>query len=124
MMLRRAGWCVLLAAILLLATPGSEAMGKRSRKRKFSLRAHVVDFETGGHRRKRYRFRAYATHTLEFDVFRRGRSGFERPSQVKLYLPNGDLYSALDLDLEPVGDESFESAAALWRRHGYGFPAR
>ncbi len=107
MMLRRAGWCVLLAAIVLLATPGSEAMGKRYRKRPFLLRAHVVDFETGAHPRRRSRqrrFRAYETHTIEFDVFRRGRPGSERPSQVKLYLPNGDLYSALDL--EPFDDDS------------------
>ena len=107
MMLRRAGWCVLLAAIVLLATPGSEATAKRSRKRPFALRAHVVDFETGAHPKRpsrRRRFRAYETHTIEFDVFQRGRPGFERPSQVKLYLPNGDLYSALDL--EPFEDES------------------
>ena len=107
MMLRRTGWCVLLAAIVLLATPGSEAMGKRSRRRPFLLRAHVVDFETGAHAKRGSRsrfFRAYETHTIEFDVFRRGRAGSERPSQVKLYLPNGDLYS--ELDLEPFEDES------------------
>ncbi len=107
MKLRRAGWCVLLAAIVLLATPGSEAMGKRSRKRPFLLRAHVVDFETGAHprrRSRRRRFRAYETHTIEFDVFQRGRPGSERPTQVKLYLPNGDFYSALDL--ERFEDES------------------
>lgn len=106
MKLRRASWCVLLAAIVLLATPGSEAMGKRSRKRPFLLRAHVVDFETGAHakrRSRRRRFRAYETHTIEFDVFERGRPGSERPTQVKLYLPNGDLYSALDL--EPFDDD-------------------
>ena len=107
MMLRRAGWCVLLAAIVLLATPGSEATGERLRKRPFLLRAHVVDFETGAHPRlrvRRRRFRAYETHTIEFDVYQRGRSGSERPTHIKLYLPNGDLYSALDL--EPFEDES------------------
>ncbi len=112
MILRRAGWCVLLAAIVLLATPGSEAMGKRPRKRPFALRAHVVDFETGAHPKRpsrQRRFRAYETHTIEFDVFRRGRPGSERPSQVKLYLPNGDLYSALDL-------EPFEDASIRKRR--------
>ena len=94
MMLRRAGWCILLTAIVLLATPGSEAMGKRLRKRPFLLRAHVVDFETGAHPRlrvRRRRFRAYKTHTIEFDVYQRGRSGSERPTHIKLYLPNGDL---------------------------------
>ena len=107
MMLRRAGWCVLLAAIVLLATPGSEAMSKRTRKRPFVLRAHVVDFETEAHPRRRGRqrhFEAYETHTIEFDVFRRGRPGSERPTRVELYLPNGDLYSELDLD--PFEDES------------------
>ena len=101
MMLRRAGWCVLLAAIVLLATPGSEARGKRRSKRPFVLRAHMVDFETEAHptrRSRQRRFEAYETHTLEFDVFRRGRPGSERPTRVNLYLPNGDLYSALDLE--------------------------
>jgi len=112
MMLRRASGCILLAAIVLLATPGSEAMAKRARKRPFQLRAHVVDFETGAHPRKRStrrRFRAYKTHTIEFDVFRRRRRGIERPTQVKLYLPNGDLYAALDL--EPFEDESIRKRA-------------
>ncbi len=107
MMLRRASWCVLLAGIVLLATPGSEAMSKRPNKRPFLLRAHVVDFETGAHPRRRARtrrFRAYETHTIEFDVYARRRRGSERPTQIKLYLPNGDLYSALDL--EPFEDES------------------
>ncbi len=129
MKLRRAGWCVLLAAIVLLATPGSEAMmGERPRKRPFLLRAHVVDFETGAHPRKRSRrrrFRAYKTHTIEFDVFQRGRPGFERPSQVKLYLPNGDLYSALDL--EPFEDESIRKRgrpAATARVRVYWFSVK
>lgn len=112
MMLRRASWCVLLAGIVLLATPGGEAMAKRPNKRPFLLRAHVVDFETAVHpkrRARKRRFRAYETHTIEFDVFKRGPRGGERATQVKLYLPNGDLYSALDL-------ESFEDESIRKRR--------
>ena len=106
MILRRTSWCVLIAAIVLMATPGSEA-AKRPRKRPFLLRAHVVDFETGQHPRRRSRqrrFAGYRTHTVEFDVIPRGRTGVERPTQVKLYLPNGDLYGAFDVS--PFEDES------------------
>lgn len=106
MSLRRSGWWVMLAAMILFTAPGTDA-AKRPRKRPFLLRAHAVDFETGRHPRARSRarrFDGYETHTVEFDVFQRGRAGVERPTQVKLYLPNGDLYGAFDVD--PFTDES------------------
>ena len=104
MKLRRVVWCAVVSAILLGATPGSEATTKRRRTRPFVVRAHVVDFthdtqDTHSNRRRRERsFEGYDTHTIEFDVFRRGRSTLEQPTQIKLYLPNGDLYSAVDLE--------------------------
>jgi hypothetical protein len=107
MRLPRAGWGVVVAAIVLLATPGSEARSKRGRSRPFAVSAHVVDFEKPAHafrRARQHSFDGYQTHTLELDVFRRGRSRLERATQVKLYLPNGDLYSAIDL--EPVETEA------------------
>lgn len=104
-MLPRLSWCVLLSAIVVVAATSTEAATKRRRSRPFVLRAHVVDFEKSEHptRRRRERsFEGYETHTIEFDVFRRGRSKLERPTQVKLYLPNGDLYSAVDIELFDV----------------------
>ena len=115
MMVRRFAWCALMATLGLAAAPLTrdlEAKSNRRHRTPFALRAHVVDFEAESHptRRARQRsFEGYETHTIEFDVFRRSRSELERPTQVKLYLPNGDLYSAVDV-------VPFEHQAAPRRR--------
>lgn len=113
MKFRVAGAAVLVGALVLVATPVSEAgKGPRERQRTFLLRAHVVDFDADEHPRRRSRrrgFNGYETHTIEFDVFRRGRAGVERPTQVKLYLPNGDLYGAFEVS--PFEDDSVRERA-------------
>lgn len=99
MILRRTCLGVLLAVLAVVVAPTADA-AKRPRKRPYLLRAHVVDFDTGQHPKRRSRqkrFKGYQTHTVEFDVFQRGRAGVERATQVKLFLPNGDLYGAFDV---------------------------
>ena len=101
-MLRRIGWLAVVTALIFLSAPATENVEARSRRqsRPFALRAHVVDFESKTHPKRRSRersFEAYETHTLELDVFRRRRATTERATHVKLYLPNGDLYSAVEL---------------------------
>lgn len=133
MIWRRGGAAIALATVVLLATPVSEA-GKRSRKGTFVLRAHAVDFESGQPSRRRSRrpsFEGYETHTIELDVFRRGRAGAERPTEVKLYLPNGDLYATLEVTpteedsvtrrARPVGTARLRVSGTMITRYGlYG----
>jgi len=134
MILRRGGIsAIALATLVLCATPRSEA-GERSRKAPFVLRAHAVDFESGQHPRRRSRrpsFEGYETHTIELDVFRRRRAGLERLTEVKLYLPNGDLYGTLEVTpteedsvarrASPVGTARLRVSGTMITRYGlYG----
>lgn len=102
MTIARVSGLALVAALVILNSPESEARSKRRGARPFALRAHAVDFTKDSHSKRRVRqrsFEGHETHTIEFDVYRRGRSALERPTQVKLYLPNGDLYGAIDVVL-------------------------
>lgn len=95
--LRRFGLLLLSVVLMAAFVPGAAAEGKR--RPPFRLGAHVVPTNRQPHVRRGTRggrhYDPERTHTIEFDLFRRARNGRERPSELRLYLPNGDLYRAL-----------------------------
>ena len=95
--LRRFG--LLLLSVVLLAALVPNATAERKRRPPFRLGAHIVPTDRQSHVRRGTRgVRRYdpdRTHTIEFDLFRRAPDGRERPSELRLYLPNGDLYRSV-----------------------------
>ena len=90
------------AIALTLLPVGESSAAKKKRRRPFRVGAHYVTSESSPRhvRRNSYgqrRYDVYEHHAVEFDVYKRIRKARERAVELRLYMPNGDLYQALPL---------------------------